>query len=150
MILLLTLGLLGVSGAIISEVFQDNKQERARFAAESLALQLSTSSLRPEGKFDSPGRGPASNPESVSTQLLNGVNGVNGVNGEISHDPWGHAYHYRISRADDGHVTEVLVWSDGPNAQAETNFDRRTLDGKMFSFGGDDIGYLLRPKPQEM
>lgn len=137
-IVLSLIGLVVVlSLSIVSEAVHDNRTERARFAAESLALQLSAASMELKQESNEGSRGPASVAAETPRAHL--------VSGELSTDPWGKPFHYKISRADDGKVTQVIVWSDGANSQPETNVEKVSLRTVKAIFEGDDVGFVFYP-----
>ncbi len=126
--LALTMALLvivfSVSGGIVTEAFQDTSVNLATNEAERIAGQIFEKSE--SGKLSS--RGPAS----ASELSLKG-------NTEISEDPWGKPYHYKIFKNQNGSI-KVLVVSAGPNKKLESNLDK--FDTHSQVFGGDDIGFV--------
>lgn len=115
-----------VSSTILSQVFADHKRVQAKMKAEALAFRLAS---RPDATNEiediSEGRRPASKAEKKS--------------GEIGMDPWGHAYHYSVVREETGKVTEVAVWSGGPNG---------TSAHEVGELDRDDIRFIYRTDKQ--
>jgi hypothetical protein len=114
-----------VSSTILSQVFADHKRVQARMKAEALAFRLASRPDATNAIENVPsGRHPASAPESNS--------------GEIGLDPWGHAYHYNVTREDTGKVLEVEVWSAGPNGQTSlAKNDEQVRDDIRFTYRVD-------------
>jgi hypothetical protein len=110
-----------VSGGIVSEAFQDSKTGLAQTQAEHLAVGL----FDPSQTESSNSRSPASFGDRPAA--------------EISMDPWGAPYHYKILKTDTGEM-KVVVVSAGPNKKLESNLDK--FDTKNHVFGGDDIGFV--------
>ena len=108
-----------VSGGIVSEAFQDSRSSLAMSEVEHLAFELSQ---YPE-VLNKNSRGPASEQAKA----------------EISQDPWGAPYHYKILKDDKGGM-KVIVVSAGPNKKLESDLDHIEL--KTHVFGGDDIGFV--------
>lgn len=146
-------------GSVVSDVFRDQRPERARSTAEVLARQLeyqhrvsmtsplshSDSESDDESASPNTGRMPASDGSESETSDLS-VTVLTG--GEIGRDPWGRPYRYRVYPGREAGVQHVFVWSDGPNqvpesvetiekALAETIEQQSELQ-----FKGDDIGYV--------
>lgn len=87
----------------------------------------------------------ASNPNSP---ILLGVESRAPASAEpnLGNDPWGHPYRYQFLRDPHGQITDVAVWSAGPNGEFETFTPRRSA-GQNAGFAGDDIG-LIQPLKQ--
>lgn len=133
-----------VSGAIVSEAFEDLRPHLARLEVERLALSLSQSEMGrekisqlPAELFESPQviegvRVPSSIKESFAT--------------EISKDPWGTPYRYRILKSQNGKV-KVMVLSAGANKKFESDFFQNETFSKPFS--GDDVGFVYDSSKQK-
>ena len=110
-----------VSGGIVTEAFQDTTANIAQVEAEKIAVSV----------FERNGSG---------TVALRGPAAVGEVGiAEISQDPWGQPYHYKILRSPTGKMKTVVV-SAGPNKKLESNLDK--FDTQVHVFGGDDIGFV--------
>jgi hypothetical protein len=70
--------------------------------------------------------------------------------GQIGKDPWGNPYHFAFLKNQNGVVSHVAVWSDGPNHTAETSVrdqmgqkpgvDSIVANPMEIKFQGDDVG----------
>lgn len=118
--------IISVSGSIVSEAFQDSRHTIAKADVEHLAKTLFEAPVlagMPEHTGAS--RGPASFGERGLPQ--------------ISEDPWGLPYHYKIIKNSEG-AMKVVVVSSGPNKKLET--DLENYSGESLAFSGDDIGFV--------
>ncbi len=113
-------------------------QQKTLHRAESLAYQLLDG--RKSASPASAGRGPAS--------VEGSLNQLTKEQGEIGLDPWGHPFQYKLLKPTNNQPTKILVWSLGPNGQAETK--DQTLDQNRDKanpeFSGDDLGIMLSVK----
>ncbi len=111
-----------VSGGIVTEAFQDTSSNLAQAEAEKIAVSV----------FDRNGTGAVAlrGPAAV---------GDNASVAQISQDPWGLPYHYKVLKGPNGDM-KVVVVSAGPNKKLESNLDK--FDTKVHVFGGDDIGFV--------
>jgi hypothetical protein len=152
LVVVLLLGVASISGSIVHEALRDDRIERARFRAETLAQQIVTGGVSalvalpptdrvPDLAQQAPSRGPASVGESENeTQLKDGW-----VEGHIGRDPWGRPFRFKLIQGREGSPLRVLVWSPGPNARYETEMSdmewAQLSLAKKVQFQGDDIGF---------
>ena len=142
MVLALGFTALGISASIMSESLRDDRMDRARFGAETLAHQIASGGLalgEPDAKNESPTqRGPA--PVSQSEP------GLGLYDGTLGKDPWGQPYHYKLIRGSDGRAARIFVWSDGADQKANTRLEDNdiALSGPIekVEFSGDDVGFV--------
>lgn len=125
-----------VVGAAVAGLLHDTRPSRARGAAEAYALQLRQQHDNHENQ-ESSDRSPA------SVEPQNEIPPLTG--GQIGRDPWGRPYQYAVLSSQPDKMPVVLVWSNGPNGQGETNTSALTQeDVSKFRFEGDDLGFLDR------
>ena len=63
--------------------------------------------------------------------------------GELGVDPWGFPYHYLFVRNVSGMQTHLIVWTNGPDHQSQTNVKAQLSQDPrraIVSFQGDDLG----------
>ncbi len=126
MALLLIVG--SVSGGIVSEAFEDVRPHYAALEVEHLAINLSQSEVGLNKVLD-PAQSQSRVPASVQAGLVN----------EISKDPWGTPYRYKVLKAQSGQI-KVIVVSAGPNKIFESDLTQNETFSKELS--GDDIGFV--------
>lgn len=103
--------------------------------AEGIAYQLLESRK-------SVGRGPAS-----LDSALSGVSLAKSEEGSLGSDSWGHPFQFRVVTGSHG-SSKLLVWSLGPNGQAETSEKEIVSNQDKIDpeFAGDDLGIMLSIK----
>jgi hypothetical protein len=133
----LVIAVLAVAGAVLASVALDSSETQARLGAEKIANQIMIGGI--EGyNPDEPGRVPASMSTEQRFKLL-------GNSGNLSRDPWGQPYSYRIGTDINGHKVAV-VWSNGPNKKQDSPDLKVDEKGNFvrFDFVGDDLGVVIR------
>jgi hypothetical protein len=132
----LVIAVLSLAGAVIASVALDSSQSQAKLGAEKIANQIILGGIdgyNPE----EPGRIPASMTAEERFKLL-------GNSGNISRDPWGVPYLYRIGSDTQGRKVAV-VWSSGPNRKQDTLDFKVDEKGNFmrFEFVNDDLGIVV-------
>jgi hemin uptake protein HemP len=122
----------------VQSVLADSSVQRAENHAKKIALQILTG-VNPNSE-DIAENAASPQRKIASIDLL-------GPSGEISKDPWGQPYFYRIVSGGAGQKVAV-VWSMGPNQRSDTptsvvSKHDRSRAAESLVFGGDDVGAVV-------
>ena len=146
MAIALAIVLAATIASALQNVFADSSIDMARIQSEKIAAQI-LSGLKPKDETIATevalqGRKIAS----VANEKLGPLD-VLGPSGEISKDPWGQPYFYRIVAGAKGKKI-AIVWSMGPDQRSDTpesmvSRHERALTAQGIVFGGDDLGAVI-------
>jgi hypothetical protein len=146
MAIALAIVLAATIASALQTVFADSSVDMARIQSEKIAAQILTgmtvASEDIAGETMARGRMIAS----VTNEKLGPLD-LLGPSGEISKDPWGQPYFYRILSGAKGKKI-AIVWSMGPDQRSDTpesmvSRHERALTAQNIVFGGDDLGSVI-------
>lgn len=123
---------IGLSALLLAPVWNDesgDSQTKALYRAEGLAYQIL------EGRKGS-SRGPAS---------VGSLNHLAQDSGNIGEDPWGRQYQFKFFNHVGNEQSKILVWSNGPNGEKDTEDTviDSNRDNASPKFDGDDLGVII-------
>lgn len=127
-------------------IFSDSSIDMAKIQAEKIAIQI-LSSLR--GQNEVAAQSPLGSHRKIASITNEKINPLDvlGPSGEISKDPWGQPYLFRVLNGTQGKKV-AIVWSMGPDQRSDTpesmvSKHEKNLNFESLSFGGDDLGVVV-------
>lgn len=146
MAIALAIVLAATLASALQTVFADSSIDMARIQSEKIAAQI-LSGITPESEVIATlGASQGRKIASVANEKIGPLD-ILGPSGEISKDPWGQPYFYRVIAGAKGKKI-AIVWSMGPDQRSDTpesmvSRHERALTTQNIVFGGDDLGSVV-------